>query len=130
GLQSRCFCDVRDVVPALPRLLSATECHGRVFHLGSDQPITMLALAELVARTLGSDLKPRLIPYDEAYAPGFEDLRQRRPDLRRVQSAIGFAPKLSLEQSIRDIGAELVGEKGTHAAPAPPRAAARDADTR
>lgn len=112
GLQTRCFCDVRDVVPALPRLLGAPGAPGRVFNIGSDEPISMLALAERVVRVLGRGKPPRLIPYDAAYAPGFEDLRQRRPDLGRLRAAIGFTPTITLDQSIRDIAAEIAGESG------------------
>lgn len=103
GQQSRCFCDVRDVAPALPRLLRAPECHGRVFNVGSDRSVTIIELARLVARTLGSPVEPVLVPYDRAYAPGFEDLRERRPDLSRIRGAIGFAPRVVLEETVRDL---------------------------
>ncbi len=107
GTQTRCFCDVRDVAPALPRLLEKADCHGRVFNLGSDQPISIVDLARLVGAALGAPIEPRLAPYDRAYAPGFEDLQQRKPDLSRVRSAIGFQPTIPLEQTIRDIAADL-----------------------
>lgn len=103
GLQTRCFCDVRDVVPALPRLLEAPACYGRVFNVGSDSPINMTDLAHLVIRTLGANSAPVNIPYDRAYAPGFEDLRQRRPDLRRIREAVGFDPAIDLATTIRDV---------------------------
>lgn len=103
GQQSRCFCDVRDVCRALPRLLAEPGCAGRVFNLGSERGITIRDLAHTVIHTLGARVQPRYIPYDEAYAPGFEDLRQRVPDLRRVREAIGFAPVISLEQTVRDV---------------------------
>jgi UDP-glucose 4-epimerase len=107
GTQSRCFCDARDIAPALPRLLDAPGCHGRIFNLGSDQPITMLELARVVARVLESSLSPRLVPYDEAYGPGFEDLHQRRPDLTRIREAIGFRTTITLEQTIRDLASSM-----------------------
>jgi UDP-glucose 4-epimerase len=103
GGQSRCFCDVRDVVAALPRLLAGGACHGRVFNVGSDRSITIRELAELVIRTLSSRSGTRFITYDQAYTAGFEDLRQRQPDLSRIRGAIGFAPQRTLEQTIRDL---------------------------
>jgi len=112
GSASRCFCDVRDVVRALPRLLGEPKCHGRVFNVGSDRPITIAALADLVLRTLAVSITPRRIPYDAAYPPGFEDLRQRQPDLRRVREAVGFQPSIPLEQTIRDVADELRREQG------------------
>jgi len=107
GGQSRCFCDVRDLVPALPELLATDACHGRVFNLGGDQPITMLDLARRVKRALGSNSPVTLRPYEEVYAPGFEDLRRRRPDLARVRSAIVFEPKIGLDDTIRDLASEM-----------------------
>lgn len=114
GGQSRCFCDVRDVAGALPALLAKSDCAGRIFNIGSDRPITILELAELVVRTLGSSSRIRRIPYAEAFGPaaqGFEDLRRRRPDLARIRAAINFEPSIPLEQTIRDVAAFL-REKG------------------
>ncbi len=103
GLQSRCFCDVRDVARTLPRLLGSPTCYGRVFNVGSDREITIAALAALVGEALGCEIKIEKVPYAEAYGSGFEDLRRRRPDLTRIRDTIGFSPSISLEQTIRDI---------------------------
>lgn len=113
GRQSRCFCDVRDVVEALPRLLGAPECHGRVFNVGSDRSLTIAALAELVVGTLSSRSGTRFIPYDEAYAAGFEDLRQRQPDLSRIRDAIGFNPRRTLEETILDLADWMRGTQSS-----------------
>ncbi|HYE01682.1 MAG TPA: NAD-dependent epimerase/dehydratase family protein [Phycisphaerales bacterium] len=109
GRQTRCFCDVRDVAGALPRLLENPACHGRVFNLGSDRPISIGGLAELVVRTLGSRSETVLVPYDRAYEAGFEDLRQREPDLTRVRQAIGFAPRIELTRTIHDLATSMPG---------------------
>lgn len=115
GEQTRCFCDVRDVVQALPELLAGRSCHGQVFNLGSDAPISIRDLAERVVRVLGSRSRIVSVPYSEAYARGFEDLHQRRPDLRKIRDRIGFSPRITLDQTIRDIAAdrarELVGDR-------------------
>ncbi|MGE3107077.1 MAG: NAD-dependent epimerase/dehydratase family protein [Phycisphaerales bacterium] len=112
GKQSRCFCDVRDVVAALPRLLETAGCHGRVFNIGSDRTLTIEELADVVIRTLGSKSGKQYISYDQAYTSGFEDLRKRQPDLRRVRGAIGFEPRRTLEETIRDLAAAMSGGKG------------------
>lgn len=116
GTQSRCFCDVRDVVGVLPRLLDERHCAGRVFNLGNDQSIQIGALARLVCDTLESKSKVVNVPYEEAFGAGFDDLRDRRPDLSRIRDAVGFEPRISLEATIRDIAGELAREAG--AAPA------------
>jgi UDP-glucose 4-epimerase len=107
GTQSRCFCDVRDVVEVLPRMLATPACYGKVFNVGADQPITIAELASRVVRTLGSSSPTRMVPYAEAYTRGFEDLGQRRPDLNRIRAAVGFSPRIPLEQTIRDVAASL-----------------------
>jgi len=107
GSQSRCFCDVRDVVPVLGRLLETASCHGRVFNVGAQTPISILDLARAVVRVTGSSSDIRCVAYEEAYRAGFEDLARRRPNLERIRSAVGFEPKVSLEQSIRDIAEQI-----------------------
>jgi UDP-glucose 4-epimerase len=117
GRQTRCFCDVRDVVEVLPRLLGEPSCHGRVFNVGSDREITISALAEAVVATLGSGSEIRTLPYEEAFPAGFEDLPRRRPDLTRIRAAVGFEPRIPLETTIRDVAAFI--EAGpAHAGPA------------
>lgn len=103
GSQTRCFCDARDVAPALPRLLGDPVCHGRVFNLGSDRSISIRELAELVTRETGSASEIVHVPFEQAYAAGFEDLARREPDLSRIRAAIGFAPQITLEQTIADV---------------------------
>jgi UDP-glucose 4-epimerase len=107
GTQSRCFCDVRDVVEVLPRMMASPRCHGRVFNVGSDRPITIADLADLVLKVTGSKSARRLVPYTQAYAPGFEDLVQRRPNLTRIRDAVGFEPAIPLERTVRDVAASL-----------------------
>lgn len=103
GAQSRCFCDVRDVVRALPRLLGSPACHGRVFNVGADRSITIAELARTVIKTLGSTSDIVRVPYDRAYSAGFEDLRRREPDLRRIREAVGFEVSVPLERTILDL---------------------------
>jgi UDP-glucose 4-epimerase len=111
GTASRCFCDVRDVVEVLPRMLGSPQCRGRVFNVGSDSSITIHDLAQLVIRTTTSRSAIKLIPYADAYPAGFEDLKQRQPDLRRLRSALAFTPRITLETTIRDV-ARFLSEKG------------------
>ena len=108
GAQTRCFCDVRDVVGVLPDLASNPETYGRVVNLGDDQPISIMDLATLVRDTLGSDSPIDLIPYDTAFGEGFDDLRDRRPCLKRLREMTGFAPTHDLVRTIRDL-AEAIG---------------------
>ncbi len=112
GTQSRCFCDVRDVVSVLPELLARPNCFGRVFNIGSDHPITINELAQAVIDTLKSRSSVEHVPYSEAYPAGFEDLRRRRPDLTRLREAVGFEARVPLEQTIQDLARTLRAQAG------------------
>lgn len=107
GSQTRCFCDVRDVVPALHALIDCPEATGRVVNVGSETEISLLDLARLVNNTLASDAGIRFIPYHEALGPGFEDLPRRRPDLTVIRSLISFRPEVPLAQTILDLADEI-----------------------
>ncbi|MEM7227664.1 MAG: NAD-dependent epimerase/dehydratase family protein [Planctomycetota bacterium] len=103
GLQTRCFCDVRDVVRLLPQLIESEGAHGRVVNVGNDTPISILDLARTVIDTLDSSSEVQLVPYDEAFGEGFDDLRVRQPDLTRLRALTSFAPAWSLDATIHAI---------------------------
>lgn len=103
GQQQRCFCNVGDVVAAIHALSQTPEAVGQVFNIGSNEEITILALAERVKARTGSCSEIRLIPYDEAYEAGFEDFRRRVPSLEKIGRTIGWAPTTSLDETIDQI---------------------------
>ena len=107
GEQVRCFCDVRDVAQALPRMLAEPRCRGRVFNVGSDRPTTINELAATVLRVTGSRSAVRRVAHADVFGPGFEDLAVRVPDISLVRAAIGFDPAIGIERTVQDIAAEL-----------------------
>ena len=109
GEQSRTFCDVRDVVPMLVRLVARPSAAGRVFNVGRDERITMNALARKVIEVTGSASAVVHRPYSDVYGPGFEDLRVRQPDLRRIRAEVGWSPAIPLERTIADMAAWQAG---------------------
>ncbi len=100
GRQTRCFCYVGDTVEALVRLLHCPNARGEVFNVGSAEEISIRQLAELIVQTLNSTSTIESVPYDEAYAPGFEDMRRRRPVLDKLKSRTGFLPGTTLRRTI------------------------------
>jgi UDP-glucose 4-epimerase len=107
GHQSRCFGWVGDVVQAMIALVKNPAATGKVFNVGSDEEITILELAERVKRVTSSESRIRLIPYHEAYEPGFEDMSRRVPDLGRIGHLIGYHPTKTLDQILLAIAAPL-----------------------
>jgi len=111
GEQVRCFCDVRDVSRALVDLVETSKAHGRIYNVGSDEAISIIDLAHLVVEVIGSASDIELVPYDQAYGPGFEDLRRREPHLGRLRQAIDFEPQYELRSTILAV-AEATGAAG------------------
>ena len=103
GSQSRCFGDVADVVGAVIKLSDHSEAIGQVFNIGSTQEITILELAKRVKFLTESESEIQFMPYDEAYAPGFEDMQRRVPSISKIGSLIGFKPKYSLDDTLRRV---------------------------
>jgi UDP-glucose 4-epimerase len=106
GSQRRCFGHVLDIVPAIHKLAQCDAAVGKVVNLGADQEITILDLAKRVRERLKSSSEIRLVPYEIAYRPGFEDMERRVPNLGRARDLIGFNPKRTLDNVIDDIMAD------------------------
>lgn len=100
GLQSRCFCYVQDTVEALVRLQQSDAARGEIFNIGSTEEITILALAKLVIECLGSKSTIEHVPYSQAYEPGFDDMRRRKPVVEKLARAVGFTPSTPLRKII------------------------------
>ena len=101
GRQTRCFCLVNDVVEALVRLQHCEPARGEIFNIGGTEEVSMRDLAKLVVKTLGSKSKIELIPYDQAYAPGFDDMRRRKPLVKKLARCVNFKPATPLRKIIR-----------------------------
>src|SRR5450432_1577752 len=71
GKQSRCFCDVRDTMEALVRLIDTPHSIGEVTNVGNTEEISIEALAQLVKQRTNSNSAIEYVPYDKAYEPGF-----------------------------------------------------------
>ncbi|MGQ9504973.1 MAG: GDP-mannose 4,6-dehydratase [Thermogutta sp.] len=103
GSQTRCFCHVKDVVQALVKLMELPEARGQVFNIGNNEEVSIRELAERVVRATGSRSPIKYVPFEEAYGADFEDMRRRVPDLSKIRKAIGYQPRYSLDDIIRDI---------------------------
>jgi UDP-glucose 4-epimerase len=111
GSQRRGFCDVRDAALGMVSLMEHPQAVGEVFNLGSSREVSILDLARTVLSLVEGDAGPlddriTLVPYEEAYAPGFEDLSRRQPDLTKIQRLLGWRARISLEETLRAVIAD------------------------
>jgi UDP-glucose 4-epimerase len=104
GEQSRCFCHVHDTIQALELLLDQPELTaGEIYNIGSSQEVTINQLAHQVIEQSDTTSTIQYVPYNEAYAPGFEDMRRRVPDTTKLRQAIGWQPTRDLTQILDDV---------------------------
>jgi UDP-glucose 4-epimerase len=103
GEQTRCFGYVGDVVGALVKLMDHSEAVGQVFNIGSNEEVSIMALARRVKELTESDSEIVCIPYDEAYEEGFEDMPRRVPDITKVNQLVGFRPEMSLDGILKSV---------------------------
>jgi UDP-glucose 4-epimerase len=107
GSQIRCFCHVQDVIRAVIALAEEPMAVGHVFNIGSTEPISILDLARQVIALTDSSSEIAFVPYDQAYAEGFEDMARRVPDTTRIQQAVGWKPQFTLDDIILDVARSL-----------------------
>lgn len=107
GLQSRCFCLVHDTVEALWRLMNCKQAIGEVINIGGTEETTIENLARMVIAEVRSKSELTLIPYNEAYAPGFEDMLRRRPSIAKLEQLVQFKPSTPLSTIVQLTAAAL-----------------------
>lgn len=103
GTQTRCFSYVGDVVPAMVRIAETRSAYGQAYNLGGAEEVSILALAERIIAATRSSSVVTLVPYAEAYADGFEDMRRRVPDNSKANALVGFVPSTPLDEIIRRV---------------------------
>jgi UDP-glucose 4-epimerase len=108
GQQTRCFTNVHDVVHALVALTETPAAAGEIFNIGQPSEIRIVDLARRVIELAESASEIKLVPYDaeEAHgerAAGFEDMRRRVPDASKLFAYTGFSPRISLDQTLREV---------------------------
>ena len=107
GTQSRVFCHVHDAIEALLALVGTDKTINEVYNVGGTGEITIKELADQVIKETKSQSSIEFIPYEKAYAPGFEDMQRRVPDISKIKQELNWAPKKNLSQIIADVAAHI-----------------------
>ena len=110
GEQSRCFLHVADALDAATGLMAETKAIGDVYNIGSEEEVTVAALAEKIKAKTGSASEIVHVDYKTAYGEGFEDMLRRTPDTTKIRNLIGFRPKFDLSRTLDDIIAYYRGQ--------------------
>jgi len=111
GTQTRCFCHVVDVVRAMVALLRDEHAEGEVYNVGSTEEVSINELAARIIGRTGSESPIELVPYEDAYETGFEDMQRRVPDITKLRSLVGWRPTYSLDEILDQTMAEAEMER-------------------
>lgn len=103
GTQTRCFVHVADAVRAVTKLLEVPGAEGEVFNVGRREEISIRALAERVQSLVDPEVGITHVPHEEVYGEGFEDMKRRVPDLSKLEAAVGYEPRYSMDEILRDV---------------------------
>jgi UDP-glucose 4-epimerase len=107
GTQSRVFCHVHDAIEALLALVGTDKTINGVYNVGGTGEVTIKELADTVIKEIKSQSRIEYIPYEKAYAPGFEDMQRRVPDISKIKQELNWAPKKNLSQIISDVATQI-----------------------
>jgi len=117
GQQSRCFMHVLDAVDAIMKLAECPQAVGEVFNVGSTEEVTILELAHRTLQHVGASKNGHepivYVPYEQAYAAGFEDMRRRVPDISKIHRFTGWAPRHTLDEILCDVIASFAPDRLT-----------------
>ncbi len=107
GTQSRVFCHVQDAIEALLALVATDTTINEVYNVGGTGEVTIKQLAETIITQTNSKSTIEYIPYEKAYAPGFEDMQRRVPDISKIKEAVKWQPQRDLTQIISDVASHI-----------------------
>jgi UDP-glucose 4-epimerase len=107
GTQTRCFCHVEDIVPALIQLVDTPAAYGQAINLGNPTETSIIDLAGKILQFIGTDTTIQFVSYEEAYGPGYEDMRRRMPDIGKAADLIGFSPEHDLDHIVKDVADDM-----------------------
>tara|TARA_B100000029_G_scaffold364749_1_gene358011 strand:+ start:831 stop:1838 length:1008 start_codon:yes stop_codon:yes gene_type:complete len=116
GTQSRCFCDVSDVVKAIFNLSEEESASGQIFNIGSMNEITINDLALKVLQVVNkkrnhditiddSNLNKHIdfVNYEQVFGKNFQDMMRRVPNTEKIQKLTGWHPKIDLDTTVERV---------------------------
>ena len=98
GTQTRSFCHVTDAVDAILAIMGNDKCIGHVFNIGTEDEISILALAQKIKKLVNPSLGLRFVPYEDAMPKGFEEILHRVPSVNKIRQYTGWSNKLDLDE--------------------------------
>lgn len=111
GMQTRCFCDVRDLCKMLHQLTRNKNSVGQIVNVGRGDEMSILDLATLVKSLTHSHSEFKFIKFDDVYGRDYINIEHRKPDLTKIKSLIDYQLEWSLERTIENMVSNLYSKK-------------------
>lgn len=102
GAQTRSFCNVFDIAEAIVKISETCHTAGKIYNLGNPSEISMLELAEFIKTETKSQSPIAFLPFPPERA-GKTDIRNRKPNIARISTELGWAPQIDWRDTIRQI---------------------------
>ena len=103
GSQTRSFCCMDDLLEAMVLIINTSDEFTEPINIGNPGEFSMLELAELILKINGSKSKIVFHPLLQ------DDPKQRQPDITLAKTALGWSPKVELEDGLRETTAYFRG---------------------
>jgi UDP-glucose 4-epimerase len=100
GEQTRSFTYVSDTVRGTV-LAAGSEAKGKIFNIGSDEEVSIAALAGKIASMAEYHIHIKHIPHEDIFGDNFEDADRRVPDISRARKILNWEPEVSLEDGLK-----------------------------
>jgi len=80
--------------------MNCQQAAGKIFNIGSDEEISIEALADRIIAMTASKSTKEFLSYEKAYGRPIEDMMRRVPNIRRIRQTIGWKPRTSLAEAL------------------------------
>ena len=94
-------------------VINCDKAMGKVYNIGSNEEISIEALADKIIKMTASKSKKEYVSYEQAYGRPIEDMMRRKPSIDRIKEAIGWESKTSLHEILEEIIKSEKTKKGT-----------------
>jgi UDP-glucose 4-epimerase len=104
GNQIRSFCHISDAARAAVDVFQDKRGRNETYNIGNDlEPITIRDLATKVIKTVGADLEPVFVPFEESDRKDSREIFFRIPEISKIKRFINYSPQIMLDEGLQDV---------------------------
>lgn len=103
GSQTRSMAFITDIVDGTLKAMESDKAVGEIINIGNDEEISVLESAKIIHKIVsnGKELNIEFIPYENVFG-SYKDIQKRKPDLTKAKDLLGYTPKVSFAEGVRE----------------------------